>query len=443
MIESTPTASTKATSNAKVPKVQLLLTGDELMSGVTTDSNSAMIAEKLARIGLTVRRKVTVGDDIEILVSEIDALSLDSDVVVVNGGLGPTVDDLTALAVGRVVGQPLVEFPEAIGHLKQWCKQRNYPLNEANLKQALLPKGATVIPNTAGSAVGFSVEWNNCLILCTPGVPSELRLMLDLDIASLLMQRFNQAVMPDITRLQMFGLGESSLQQIIYDRFPDWPEGVEVSFRAGVPTLELKLTTLGKGQEALKSMWKKKLMESVGDCVVGEEDATLQQAVVELLAAKGQTLTTVESCTGGRIASSITAVAGASAVFSAGFVTYSNEMKEALVGVSGETLSVNGAVSEAVVKEMVKGALKKSGAGLGVAVSGIAGPGGGTPLKPVGTVWVAWGNASSINAQCFLIRRERKLFQQMVSAIALDLIRRQLLGVKTAPAYFSTYGPTN
>ena len=420
-------------------KVQVLLTGNELMSGVTTDSNSAMIADKLATIGMALSRKVTIGDDMDVLVEEMEALSLNSDVLVVNGGLGPTIDDLTSEAVSKLIGKPLVENTQAIAHLEGWCRARSYPLNQANRKQAFLPEGAEVVANAVGSAVGFTVKWNNCVIICTPGVPSELRVMLDKEILKLLIEDFPNAVAPSITRLQLFGLGESGLQQSISDDFPDWPANVEVSFRAGVPTLELKLTTFTEEDEPEKELWKTKLLLNIGDYVVGEGSTDLQTEVVALLADQNKTLTTVESCTGGLIASKITEVPGASAVFQAGFVTYSDDMKKQLVGVPDSAFNANGAVSEAVVKEMVKGGLKISGADLGVAVSGIAGPDGGTDSKPVGTVWIAWGSDDTIYTQRLVIGRNRKLFQLMVSAIALDLIRRLLLNIQEPPVYFSTY----
>jgi len=432
---------TITSSDSSFIKVQVLLTGNELMTGVTTDSNSAMIADKFANIGLSISRKVTVGDEIEALINEMDALSRDSDVILVNGGLGPTIDDLTAEAVGRLVGQPLIEFPEAKDHLQRWCAQRKYVLNDANRKQSFLPKGATVIPNPVGSAVGFSIEWNGCILIFTPGVPSELRVMLDQEIVGALQKRFPGARAPDITRLQVFGWGESGLQQAISDSFPDWPDEVDVSFRAGAPTLELKLTTFDEGHETIKAHWKEKLLGLLGGSVIGEGSTSLQLELVALLSKHNKTLTTVESCTGGLIASKLTEISGSSAVFEAGFVTYSNAMKEALVGVSNETLERHGAVSEAVVREMVKGALEVSGADIGVAVSGVAGPSGGSKLKPVGTVFIAWGDSTSINAQRLLIPRERKLFQLMVSAVAMDLIRRQLLKINADPVYFSNYDP--
>jgi len=223
-------------------KIQLLLTGNELMSGHTVDSNSATMAEKLETGGFKIYRKVTVGDDFDLLVSEMQQLSLDSDVLIVNGGLGPTIDDLTAKALSDTTGQPLQEDPEALEHLNSWCKKLKMPLNDANRKQAILPKGTHIIPNPRGSAVGFYMEHNNCLILCTPGVPSELRVMLDETILPLLATRFPNHKPVTTLRFQTFGLGESNFQQAIINDYGEWPTEVELGFRAGLPMLEAKLT---------------------------------------------------------------------------------------------------------------------------------------------------------------------------------------------------------
>ena len=194
--------------------IQLLLTGDELMAGHIVDSNSAMIAEALATHGLTINKKVTVGDYLQGLVNEIQSLSSSADILIINGGLGPTVDDLTALALATATGDTLVEHAAALTHLQQWCGKRQLSLNEANRKQAILPQKATIIANPIGSAVGFSVEFNNCLIACTPGVPGELKAILDDSLVNTIKLRFPDQQHYHIHRLQTFGIGESSLQQL-------------------------------------------------------------------------------------------------------------------------------------------------------------------------------------------------------------------------------------
>ncbi len=418
------------------PQVQLLLTGNEIMSGDTVDSNSAMIALRLADIGLGVYRKVTVGDDSALLREELEAMAGQADTVIVNGGLGPTVDDLTAEVLAAAAGVGLVEHPEALAHLEDWCARRNLPLNAANRKQALLPAGARVIPNPVGSAVGFELALGDCRVICTPGVPGELRRMLD-TIVDELGRSLARTAQRHILRLQTFGLGESTAQQMISDALPDWPAAVELGFRAGAPQMEIKLAVTDAADLPQRDRCERQLRQLFGDHIIGEGDTQLAARVLELLQARGETLTTAESCTGGLIASMLTRIPGSSAGFHAGFVTYANDIKTAVLGVQQTTLATHGAVSEQVVREMALGALERSGADYAIAVSGIAGPEGGTEDKPVGTVWLAWGSVDKLQTACLLWPVERGLFQTVVAAAALDMVRRRLLGIASEPRYFS------
>jgi len=421
--------------------IQLLLTGNELMSGDTVDSNSAMIAQKLAPIGMKIQRKVTVGDDYPLLVSELRKLCESSDVVIVNGGLGPTVDDLTAKALAEATEKPLAEHPEAIEHLQKWCIKRNLPLNDANLKQAILPEGAGLIDNPTGSAVGIMITHNNCLVLCTPGIPGELRRMMDETIVDLIAVKIPDTERTHITRLQTFGFGESSLQQWIKEKWPDWPESVELGFRAAFPLLEVKLTSRGQEKSAKHQQCEQNLSELMGQHVIGQGSTDIATKVVELLATNNNKITTAESCTGGLVASSLTEIAGASEVFEAGYVSYANKVKQAMLGVKQETLDAHGAVSKAVVREMALGALANSGADYVIAVSGIAGPDGGTADKPVGTVWLAWGSTKHLQTRELLFNTDRRIFQVLVTTTVLDLIRRELLGYHSEPRYFTQRSP--
>ena len=391
--------------------VQLLLTGNEIMSGDTVDSNSALIAQRLAELGLTVWRKVTVGDDRSLLEAELRAMAETADLVIVNGGLGPTIDDLTAEILAAVAGVPIEEHPEAIAHLEQWCAQRNLPLNDANRKQALLPAGCTLIPNDIGSAVGFEMTVSSCRVMCTP--PER-----------------------DILRLQTFGLGESSAQQLIADRIPDWPAQVELGFRAGAPQMEIKLSIDSHAHRPLQQRCLEQLQALFGDHIIGTGDTLIAERVLALLREQGKTLATAESCTGGLIASMLTRIPGSSDGFHAGFVTYANDIKHRVLGVSEATLEQQGAVSEEVVIEMANGAMARANADCAIAVSGIAGPDGGTPEKPVGTVWLAWGSRENLRTRCLCWPVERTLFQTMVAAAGLDMIRRMLLGLESEPRYF-------
>lgn len=420
--------------NDRRPIIQLLMTGDELMSGDTIDSNSATIARQLAGRGLAPQRRVTLGDDREALVEELRDLCRRADAVICNGGLGPTVDDLTAEIVAEVAGVGVAEHREALAQLERWCAGRGLPLNAANRKQALLPRGCELIENPVGSAPGFCLAVGRCLVLCTPGVPSELRAMLPALEARL----GRQIPLPrrrEQLRLQTFGLGESTAQQMIRDAHPDWPEAVSLSFRAGAPQLEIKLYVDSARELPLRDRCRGYLEALFGDHILGEGDTRIAGRLIELARAAGSTLTCAESCTGGAIAAMLTQIPGASEVFPGGFVTYSNALKQSLLGVRAETLAADGAVSEATVREMLAGALERSGADLGVAVSGVAGPGGGSADKPVGLVWLAWGSAGHSETLCLHWPVARALFQTMVAAAALDLLRRRIEGIDSLPHY--------
>ncbi len=417
------------------PVIQLLLTGNEIMSGDTVDSNSAMIAQRLSEFGLGVHRKVTVGDTAELLESELRSLSETSNVLIVNGGLGPTVDDLTAQVLAQAADVQLEENAAAQAHIECWCAGRGAQLNAANLKQAILPAGAQILDNPIGSAVGFQLELNGCLVICTPGVPSELRLMMDIVLAN--MQAHLGSFQPgNILRLQTFGLGESTAQQIIADADFDWPAGVELGFRAGAPQMEVKISIHDLELTDQQERCRLAIESLFGDHIIGAGNMSLARRVLELLAQRGETITTAESCTGGLIASMLTQVPGSSSGFQAGFVTYADHIKTSVLGVREQTLAEHGAVSEQVVIEMAEGALDKSGADYAIAVSGIAGPDGGSDDKPVGTVWLAWGKRHDLRTRELLWPAERGLLQIMIAAAGLDMIRRMLLGLASEPRYF-------
>lgn len=422
------------------PNVQLLLTGNELMAGDIVDSNSAMIAQQLKELGLEITRKVTIADDLALLINEINLLAEQSDILIINGGLGPTIDDLTALALARATDVELAEHPQALDHLTHWCKRRGATLNAPNLKQTILPKDCGIIPNKNGSAVGFKVNHLHCDIYCTPGVPNELKTMLVEEIAPDIAKGLPNDLISDVTRLQVFGLGESVLQKMVDEQLPDWPDNIDLGFRAGMPLLEIKLTTTNQEAHQQKHLWEAKLIKVLGDHLIARIDTkplSMADHVLSKIADENLKITTAESCTGGLIASMITQVPGSSALFEAGFVTYSNSMKSKLLGVPEQLLVEHGAVSEEVVIAMAQGALERSSADLAIAVSGIAGPEGGSEEKPVGTVCIAWGNKNNLKSICLLMPLSRHYFQKYVAAIGLDLIRRELIKSQETPLYIT------
>ena len=407
------------------------------MSGDTVDSNSSRIAIALGERQIAISKKITVGDDQELLRESLRALCQDAGVVIINGGLGPTEDDLTADVVADVLGERLTDHPKAIKHLEEWCEKRGLELNASNLKQALLPESADIVDNPIGSAVGFAVEIGESLVITTPGVPVELTAMLP-EIGQRVAQRVGSGT-TYIRRLQTFGIGESTIQELVNERNQDWPEGVVLGFRSGLPQLELKLQVDDEALLEKRDQAEQLLLELIGDHVIGEDSDQLAMALQRVLVEKRMTLTTAESCTGGLIASLITKEAGSSQVFGAGFVTYANTAKQQVLHVSEDTINSHGAVSEGVVRAMLLGALTKANADIGIAVSGVAGPGGGSEDKPVGTVWLAWGTKDNNDAIRLQIPGSRERFQILVAAIGLDLMRRQLLELPPIPHYIKRF----
>jgi nicotinamide-nucleotide amidase len=418
-------------------KISLLLTGNELMSGDTVDTNSSYIAQSLKDLNLIPRIKTVVGDDMSLLIDSIRHLTAISDVLVINGGLGPTVDDLTAQALSLATGSPIRRHPEALARLEEWASSRGFILTESNLKQTDLPENCEIIENPRGSAVGFRCEHSGCLVICTPGVPSEFKPMVEASVLPLIRAHGHIEATSKITRLRLFGITESGLQDMVNEQFPDWPAEVDLGFRVQMPVIEIKIATVGKQYDQLNDTWTNKFSQNFADYVIGRDSTTLPQALNAALLDAGKKVTLAESCTGGAITSSITSVAGSSEVFEAGFVVYANHIKAKVLGVSDQTLDEYGAVSEQVVREMAQGALRVSGADIALAISGIAGPGGGTPDKPVGTVWIAWGGHDSLQARRFMFPVPRIVFQRTATAIAMDLVRREVSGLPTDVDYFS------
>ena len=410
------------------------------MVGDIIDSNSAMIAQYLLPLGASIERKVTVADDIDLLIHEIQTISKQADVLIINGGLGPTIDDLTAQALAKSCHLPLKEHPSAVNHLQAWADRRGIPLDKTNLKQAMLPQHAKIIPNRTGSAVGFHLNFQQCDIYCTPGVPSELSIMLQEEVMQLIQPKLSKHQHYQVLRLHVFGLGESTLQALLEEKFPTWPKAVDIGFRASSPFLELKLTIHQKQDIELLTTCADKLNDLLGDHILSQlhdSPPTMAEYVLDLLQQNNQSITTAESCTGGLISSLLTSIAGSSKSFEAGYVTYSNKAKQEMLDVSDETLQKYGAVSEQVVLEMAQGALAKSDANYAIAVSGIAGPEGGSKEKPVGSVWIAWGSENKLKTVYLCIKGTRSYFQAAVANRALDLIRRELIASKEEPYYLN------
>ncbi len=405
----------------------ILSTGDELTTGKVVDTNSAFIADRLFTVGVKVAAVLKVGDDREKLLWAMHQGSELGDIIIGTGGLGPTADDLTTELVAEFLGKKLITNQAVADSLKKRFEARAIAWTPNNLKQACFPDGAMIIPNPVGTAPGFRVTMRQGKsLIWLSGVPQEMIAM------------FNETVMPWITTergkdseifsctFKIHGLTESKLDDLV--KPVDLGPQDKLSFRAHYPDLTLRLTASGgKGQENGFVERCKQIRRILGTYIYAEGDVALEEKVGQLLMEKNQTLALAESCTGGLISHRITRIAGSSAYYYGGAVTYSNEAKVKFLGVKPATLEKYGAVSEQTALEMSRGIREKTGASVGLSVTGIAGPSGGTPEKPVGTVWISLAQRNNHEARQFQFHGERERVILGTSQAALNWLRLALL----------------
>ena len=415
-------------------RVSLLLTGSELLSGRITDTNSLFIEQELIPPGLHVTEKRIVSDDLESITGAIKSLVRSNDILIINGGLGSTDDDLTRIAASRASTLQLVENQTALAHLQQ--RLGYLPIyNSPQHSQAMLPEGASIIKNSIGSALGFCIQINSCQCFFLPGVPREMKTMFRDEVVPMIQRQFELKAASLILSYTLIGLGEMQIQKVIKAELPESIRGkVTLGFKVDNPLVELKLIFSRDCNEEIQGQCCQIVTETFAKYICSTS-LSLAERVVELARLKGEKLAFAESCTGGKIASAITAVPGSSDIFEFGLVTYSNESKSSLLQVPQELIEKDGAVSESVAKHMVQGVLQKGLATVAASVTGIAGPAGGSAEKPVGTVYIAWGNLEKIHVRKFLVKQPRNLFQRTLTLTTLDLLRRFILGESTEIAY--------
>lgn len=371
-------------------RAAIFATGTELTRGELVNTNAQWLSEQLTTLGFEVVEHATVGDRAEDIGATLRRLSSVVDVVITTGGLGPTTDDLTADVVGQVLGVPLVTHEPSLSAIRErYRKVLGRPMPASNAKQAEIPAGSDVIPNPVGTAPGFAVSLLRARLFFLPGVPREMKAMFEQTVAA--------AIAPLVSgrghqiRLRTFGLSESQAQDLLVDVEAGEP-GVVIGYRAHFPDVEIKVLAEAVPDNDAVSRAERVAMrvrERLGEAVYGRDDETYAAWIGGLLRARGWTLAVAESCTGGLIGKLLTDAAGSSDFLLLDVVSYSNAAKQRVLGVGEDLLRVHGAVSEPVARAMAEGALRISDANLAIAVTGIAGPGGGSEEKPVGTVWIA------------------------------------------------------
>jgi competence/damage-inducible protein CinA-like protein len=416
-------------------KIEIVTIGDELLLGFTIDTNAAHLARELAGIGVEIVHRTTVGDNPQEIGGAVkDALGR-TGAVITTGGLGPTSDDMTKAPIAAIFGKPMIRDEAIVEALRErWARYRrpgSFP--ESNIAQAMIPEGATVIPNRHGSAPGIWLEdENGKWVAMLPGVPREMRGMLADELMPRISQRIaaKASVSPTVVKsrtLRTTGIAESALADQLGELASE-VDGMAVAFLPGVESVDLRLTSRGLSSEAADAALEAgvvKLRAAVGRYVYGEDSADLAEIVLNACRRRDVKISVAESCTGGLLGARLTAIPGSSDVFVGGVIAYDNSIKREWLGVSDSDLEEHGAVSEEVAVSMAKSVRARMRTDIGIGITGVAGPGGGTAAKPVGMVWVALEGISA-EARCLRLFGTREEVRQRAAQAALDMVRRAL-----------------
>jgi len=367
---------------------EIICVGTELLLGDILNTNARYLSQKLAELGVNVYFQTVVGDNEQRLIDVISLAKKRSDLIILTGGLGPTSDDITKETVSKSLGLKLYTDENIENKLKDFFKKRNLKMVESNLKQALIPEGATVLENNNGTAPGIIITSQNKHFVILPGPPGELIPMFEQSVIPFIREQSKESITS--RTLKLVGIGESEAASKIQDLI-DTQTNPTVAPYAKELEVHLRLTAKGDTKESIDLIdeLENKIRERLGKFIYTTDEKSLEEVVVEKLINKNYTIATAESCTGGLLSSTLVNVSGVSTVFKEGVVTYSNEAKEKLLNVKAETLEKYGAVSEETAKEMANGIKNKSNSNIGIGITGIAGPEGGTVEKPVGLVYIS------------------------------------------------------
>ncbi len=405
--------------------VEILATGDELLTGQVVDTNSAWLMDRLWELGVMVRRKTLVGDDRGDLDAALRETSARADLVVTIGGLGPTEDDLTSERVAAVLGVPLEEDGPSLRALEERFRRFGRVMTPNNAKQASFPRGAEIVPNRFGTAPGFAARVGRALVVCFPGPPPEFKGLCEEWLIPRIASKLGEV--PAGRLVKLFAVPESHADHAMRPVMDDPAnEGVRFGFRAHWPEIHVKWAVGGPDAGVRADRILARVREIFGEAVFAEGKDDLASVVVGRLAERGERLAVGESCTGGLLAELLTAVPGASAVFDLGVVAYANEMKERILGVPASALAGHGAVSEPVARALAEGARRAAAAAWGIGITGIAGPTGGTAEKPVGTVHVALAGPGGTRAVSRLYRGDRDRIRRWAAYESMNLLRLAL-----------------
>jgi len=408
----------------------IITIGDELLIGQVIDTNSAWMAQELNKAGIPVVRRVAVGDMADEIIKALDEEQRHANIILITGGLGPTADDITKPLLCKYFGGKMTVDEEAKQNVINIFSKLKRPIIERNLSQAEVPDNCAVIQNKRGTAPGMCFAKGEKVFVSMPGVPHEMKGMMTDDVIPMLQKQFKLSTIIHKTLLTA-GVGESFLADLIIGFEEALPEYIRLAYLPNYGMVRLRLTATGFDKSAIEEEVTERfatLQSLVKDYLVTNEDEALENVLGKLLVSKGKTMCTAESCTGGYIAHLITTIPGSSKFYDGSILSYSYKTKEDLLQVDKPTLESKGAVSEEIVTQMAKGALKNIGSDYVIAVSGIMGPDGGMPDKPVGTVWVAVGDQQKIETHKLAFRFDRTRNIQLTAANAMNLLRKFILG---------------
>ncbi|MEP5610627.1 MAG: competence/damage-inducible protein A [Cyclobacteriaceae bacterium] len=408
---------------------EIITIGDEILYGQTLDTNSHWISGELDQLGIKVIRKTTVPDIEEYILTAFEEAEKRVDVILITGGLGPTNDDLTKPTLAKHFGVEMEMNKEALEEITFRYEKAGWELNELNKGQAIQPKGSIKITNDLGTAPGIWFEKNDTIFISMPGVPFEMKGMMDKEILPKLKERFiTEKIYHKIIRTG--GIPESKLAEKLEDWEKNLPEHIKLAYLPTLAQVKLRLTAKGTDQKQLEKDVAEQLdicMPIIDKYIYSTDNIELEERVGQLLRESGKTISCAESCTGGYLSHLITSVPGSSDYFQGSYVAYSYDIKEKALQVDKKVLETQGAVSEEVVVQMAENIRKVFGTTIGVSLSGIAGPGGATEDKPVGTVWIAYSDGVKTEAKRFLFAKDRVLNIKLSAMVALNIVRSNLM----------------
>jgi len=408
---------------------EIITIGDELLIGQTVNTNSAWMGMQLGMRGIRVNRTTTISDKREEIISTLDDALNRSPLVLITGGLGPTSDDITKQTLAEYFGMKLVINQDVLTEVTARITRRNLEMNENNRRQALVPEGCRVLANHAGTAPGMLFEKEGKIIVAMPGVPSEMKHIMQEHVLPMVSAMAGGSTIIH-RNIMTYGTFEAKLAERLEGFEKELPAMVKLAYLPAHGVIKLRLTSAGDDAELVRRTVDeqvRKLYGIIPDVIYGEDEVTLEEAVGKLLLDNNMTVSTAESCTGGKIASMITTVPGSSAWFMGSVVAYDNSFKTGVLGVDPAIISRHGAVSEETVRAMADGMRRLASTDYAVAVTGIAGPTGGTPEKPVGTVWIAVASARGIVAEKHRFADDRQVNILRSASTALNLLRKQII----------------